>query len=86
VIAGRSGEPTEALARVPTYVIHSRSDEVVPFAQAESRARALEELKRPIRFDPLSGTGHYEMGGYLEALRRGGRWVREQWTSATRPR
>ena len=79
VIAGRSGEPTELLAKIPTYVIHSRDDEVVPFAQAEERARALEGLKRPIRFEALSGFGHYQMGNYVDALQRGARWVRERW-------
>jgi len=79
VMAGRTEEPVAALARIPTYVIHSRDDEVVPFAQAEERARALEKLGRPIRFDALSGVSHYEMGSYLEALARGGRWVSERY-------
>ena len=60
-------------------MIHSRDDQVVPFAQAEQRAVALKQMGRPIQFDTLTGVGHYEMGGYLAALRNGGRWVREQW-------
>ena len=60
-------------------MIHSRNDEVVPFAQAEERAGALERMGRPVRFDMLTGIGHYEMGGYLAALENGGRWVRQQW-------
>ena len=79
VMAGRTEEPVATLARIPTYVIHSRDDEVVPFGQAEERARALEKLGRPIRFDALSGVSHYEMGSYLEALARGGRWVSERY-------
>jgi predicted peptidase len=79
VMAGRSEEPLTTLGKIPTYVIHSRDDEVVPFAQAEQRARALERMGRPIRFDPLIGVGHFEMGGYLSQLQSGGRWVREQW-------
>jgi predicted peptidase len=79
IMAGRTEEPVAALARTPTYVIHSRNDEVVPFGQAEERARALEKLGRPIRFDALSGVSHYEMGSYVEALARGGRWVTERW-------
>ena len=47
VMAGRSEEPLASLAKVPTYVIHSRNDEVVPFAQAEQRAGALERMGRP---------------------------------------
>jgi predicted peptidase len=62
VMAGRTEEPITNLGKIPTYVIHGRNDEVVPFGQAEQRAGALER-----------------MGGYLAALRSGGRWVREQW-------
>ena len=79
VMAGRTDQPVATLARIPTYVIHSRNDEVVPFGQAEERARALEQLGRPVRFDALSGVSHYEMGSYLDALARGGRWVSERW-------
>ena len=79
VMAGRSEEPLDQLAVIPTYVIHSRDDEVVPFAQAEERARALERAGRAVRFDPLTGVGHYNMGGYVTALQGGGRWMVEQW-------
>ncbi|OFW16848.1 MAG: hypothetical protein A3H29_18005 [Acidobacteria bacterium RIFCSPLOWO2_02_FULL_67_21] len=79
VIAGRTGEPIETLARIPTYVIHGRDDEVVPFAQAEARAAALERMGRPVRFEALMGASHYAMGGYMAALSRGGRWISDQW-------
>jgi predicted peptidase len=78
VMAGRTEEPLASLAKIPTYVIHSRNDEVVPFAQAEQRAQALEKMGRRVRFDILAGVGHYDMGGYVQALQNGGRWVREQ--------
>jgi predicted peptidase len=74
-------EPTDRLATMPTYVIHSRDDEVVPFAPAERNARALEKLERTIKFEWLQGVGHFQMGGYVESLRRAGRWVGEQWKS-----
>jgi predicted peptidase len=79
VMAGRTDQPLEALAKIPTYVIHSRSDEVVPFGQAEARSRALEQLGRPVAFDALSDVSHYAMGSYIGALERGGRWVNERW-------
>jgi predicted peptidase len=80
VMAGRSEEALADLAKIPTYVIHGRNDQVVPFEQAEDRARALERMGRPIRFDALAGVGHYEMGGYIAALQRGGQWINEKWT------
>jgi predicted peptidase len=79
VMAGRSEEPLAALARIPTYVIHSRNDEVVPFGQAEERVRALEKMGRPVAFDALAGVSHYAMGSYVDALARGGQWVSERW-------
>ena len=72
-------EPLDRLATMPTYVIHSRDDQVVPFGPAEQNARALEKLGRVIRFDELRGIGHYDMGGYVDALRRAGRWIAERW-------
>jgi predicted esterase len=77
--ASTGDEPLESLATMPTYVIHSRDDEVVPFAPAERSARALEKLGRPIRFEALQDIGHFEMGAYVEPLRRAGRWVADRW-------
>jgi len=85
VMAGRTQEPLADLARIPTYVIHGRDDQVVPFDQAEERARALERMDRPVTFDPLAGVGHYQMGGYLPALRRGASWVSERWARSSAP-
>lgn len=79
-IAGSSGdEPLDRLGRIPTYVIHSRNDQVVPFAPDEHTTLQLEKLGRVVRFEPLDGVSHYEMGGYVDALARGGRWVAERW-------
>ena len=85
VMAGRTQEPLADLARIPTYVIHSRDDQVVPFDQAEERTRALERMGRPVGFDPLAGVGHFQMGGYLPALQRGGNWVSERWAQPPTP-
>jgi predicted peptidase len=79
-IAGSSGdEPLENLGKIPTYVIHSRADQVVPFGPDEKVALELEKRGRPVRFEALEGVSHYDMGGYLASLTRGGRWVMERW-------
>ena len=79
-IAGSSGdEPLDRLGRIPTYVIHSREDQVVPFGPDERTTREIEKLGRVVRFEALDGLGHYDMGGYVDALARGGRWVAERW-------
>jgi predicted peptidase len=72
-------EPIDRLGLVPTYIIHSRNDRVVPFDPAEQNARRLEALGRPIRFEELREPSHYQMGGYIDALHRAGQWVAEKW-------
>ena len=82
--AGVRDLAADSLATMPTYVIHSRDDERVPFGPAESNARALERAGKPIRFEALSGLTHFEMVNYVAALRRGGRWVADRWKSPPR--
>jgi predicted peptidase len=82
-IAGSSGEePLDRLGRIPTYVIHSRNDQVVPFDPDQRTTQQLEKLGRTVRFEALEGLGHYEMGGYIDALARAGRWVAERWSAS----
>jgi predicted peptidase len=77
--ASVGNEPVDRLGTIPTYIIHSRDDQVVPFEQAERNFRQLEGLGRAVRFEALEGVGHFQMGGYIEALRRAGGWVAERW-------
>ncbi|MQA29192.1 MAG: hypothetical protein GEU82_05040 [Luteitalea sp.] len=79
IAASVAGEATERLGTMPTYIIHSRNDQVVPFEPAAQNAKALEQLGRAVRFEELSGVGHYQMGGYVDALRRAGQWVAARW-------
>lgn len=79
-IAASVGDlPVDSLATMPTYVIHSRRDQVVPFAPAEQNARALEQQGRRIRFEALTEPTHFDMGAYLPALRRAVDWVSVRW-------
>ncbi len=74
-------ETPERLATMPTYVIHSRADTVVPFAPAEKNAKALERLGRPVKFEALDGLPHFNMGGYVPSLRRAVRWIADRWAA-----
>ncbi len=79
-MAASTGDlPQDGLATMPTYVIHSRDDQVVPFGPAERNAKQLEELGRPIAFEELHGPGHFDMGSYIEPLQRAGRWIVTRW-------
>lgn len=81
VLAASSGDgPVNALAPVPTYVIHSRQDAVTSFEDAAATVEALEALHRSVRFEPLDGVGHFDLEAYIEPLQRGMRWVSERWS------
>jgi predicted peptidase len=69
----------DELGRQPTYVIHSREDEVVPFDPAEEMVRELKKLKRDVEFEALDELTHFDMVSYVDALRRAGRWVAARW-------
>ena len=79
IAASPGDEPLDQLALVPTYIIHSRDDQVVAFGPVERNARELEKRGRVVRFEELRGVGHFEMGSYVDALSRAGRWVAERW-------
>ena len=79
-IAGRSGDAdTASFGTIPIHIIHSRADEVVPFAPAEEMSQRLEAAGHPVAFTPLDGVGHFNMGGYVESLRDAGDWMLAQW-------
>jgi predicted peptidase len=77
--AATGDEPVDTLGTIPTYIVHSRRDQVVPFAPAERTARELERLGRPVKFEALSEPTHFEMAAYIPALTRAGAWVADRW-------
>ena len=77
--ASTRGMTIDQLGRQPTYVIHSREDEVVPFEPAEENAAALKKLKRDVEFEALDDFTHFDMVSYVDALQRAGRWVASRW-------
>ena len=80
VMAGSAAdEPIDGLAKIPTYVIHSKNDEVVEFEPAERTVAALQKLGRPIAFAVLEDATHFNMGSYIDPLESGGQWVMERW-------
>ena len=69
----------EGLGSMPIHIVHSRDDEVVPFAPAAEAAAQLEARGHPVEFTELSGVGHFTMGAYIGPLRQAGDWMIEQW-------
>ncbi len=79
--ASTGDDPPDVLGRVPTYIIHSRRDQVVPFEPAARNALALERLGRPVVFEPLDTPTHFDMGAYIPALRRAAAWIAARWNT-----
>jgi predicted peptidase len=77
--ASTRGMTLDQLGRQPTYIIHSRADEVVPFEPAEEAAQELKKQKREVEFEAIDDLTHFEMASYVDALRRAGRWVAGRW-------
>lgn len=69
----------DQLGRQPTYIIHSRADEVVPFEPADRLARDLRKMGREVQFEALDDLTHFDMVSYVDALRVAGRWVASRW-------
>ena len=69
----------DGLGSMPVHIVHSRDDEVVPFGPAAEAAAQLKESGHPVSLTELSGVGHFNMGAYIEPLRRAGDWMVEQW-------
>jgi predicted peptidase len=82
IAASPGDEPIDRLGKIPTYVIHSRDDEVAPFEPTERAVSELRRLGRPIEFEALEGPGHFDMGRYVPALMNAADWLRERWSSS----
>ena len=71
--------PLDGLGSMPVHAIHSREDTVVPIGPAREAVATLEQANHPVRFTELGGVGHFQMTGYIDALRTAGKWMMEQW-------
>jgi len=79
-IAGTpEGQPLDSLARMPTYVIHSSSDEVVPPGPDQRATAQLEAMNRPVKLEIVEGRGHFDTGSYMAAFARAVQWVSSRW-------
>jgi predicted peptidase len=79
-IAGTpDGQPLESLGRMPTYVIHSSSDEVVPPGPDQRAAAELAAMNRPVKLEIVEGRGHFDAGSYMAAFARAVKWVSSRW-------
>ncbi len=64
---------------VPVYVIHSRQDDVAPFAATEAAVRTLEQQGVKVTFAPVGGLTHRDASSYADALHAAIPWIRQIW-------
>jgi hypothetical protein len=67
---------------LPVLAIHSRNDQVAPFAPAEARIAELQKAGVNAKLIALSGITHYETNRFQGALRQAVPWLREFGSSA----
>jgi len=76
-----SGKPPENLAFVgiPVYVIHSREDEIFPFAEVQKKIQPLITRGGAVRLMAVDGVSHYETKRFIPSLKAAIPWIREVW-------
>ncbi len=68
-----------ALHRMPILAIHSRSDELVPFALIDRAVQTLSASGGQVELIALERVGHFETPRYVEDLARAVPWLQEVW-------
>ncbi len=76
-----AGRPPASSAgwRLPVLAIHSRDDQVVPFAPTEQRIAELQKSGVNARLIALTGITHFETSRFRDGLRQAIPWLREVW-------
>ena len=77
VAAPVAGE--DAQWKIPIYVIHSSSDQIVSYQSAKSHAETLKNKGATLQFKKVSGWDHYATGQYGKYLSGGVHWIQSQW-------
>lgn len=81
LITGRLEEWVRKLPSIPIYMIHSRNDELFPFANAMLAYQTLMKNERRVKFYAVHGVGHYDAAGYVDALSESVPWLIDTWKS-----
>lgn len=77
-VAGRPPESSSGW-RIPVLAIHSRDDQVVPFAPTEERIAELQKLGVNAKLIALTGITHFETYRFRDPLRQAIPWLRKIW-------
>jgi predicted peptidase len=80
-----SGRPPASAAgwTLPVFAVHSRDDQIMPFAPTEARIAELQKAGVNAKLVTLTGITHFEMNRFVPALRQAVPWLREVWLRET---
>ena len=78
ILSGRArAEWLAEIPSIPVYVIHSRRDELIPFADIEKQMMVLKERNPALVFVPVDGISHYQTQRFVRPLKGAVPWLRE---------
>lgn len=81
LVTKRLEEWASIFPRIPMYLIHSDGDELFPIHYAKLAYEALKQQERPVNFYEVGGVGHFDGGGYIDALLNTVPWLIDTWES-----
>jgi pimeloyl-ACP methyl ester carboxylesterase len=81
LISSRLEEWIGLLPQTPIHMVHSRADQLFDYSDAGLVFQALKDDQRRVGFTSVSDVGHFDGGGYVEALRGTVPWLLETWTT-----
>ncbi|MDH7513359.1 MAG: prolyl oligopeptidase family serine peptidase [Clostridiales bacterium] len=78
-----SGVPREEISleknETPVYIIHSQDDELIPLVGVKQFIQEWKSRGLNVRLEVISGIGHYDYSGYVQALRKTVPWLKKVW-------
>lgn len=84
-VAGNPSGATDAIARVPLYVLHARQDEVVPIAPAEAKVAELRAAGVDVQYRVVEDLTHYQTASYAPHLAQAVPWLTALWARQPAP-
>ena len=76
-----AGFPPESAAgwKMPVFAVHSRNDEVAPFAPTVERIQELHKNGVNAELVTLTGISHYQTNRFVDGLHKAVPWLKEVW-------
>lgn len=63
----------------PLYVIHSRTDEILPYEETVAAVEELESRGVTVELDLLGGIAHYQTDLFIRPMKQAVPWIKDMW-------